>query len=242
MKSSRIFLVCAATFGLVVAAVSQAAAAADRTRLQIHQTVDARFPSGLLLVPITSGEAWVMISVDANGQLLDALPTRYTHEAFATEVLRVLRAWRYEPARLDGKPIAVRVELQFSFQASGAIVSMDAATAVRSMLAFAESPTYVRRLCPPEELDQRPVPVRQVAPHYPGNAAASGADQETAVLDFIIDEQGKPRMPVLVNSPGAEFANQAAAALQQWEFSPPTRRGRPVAVRVQQAFIFPARS
>jgi outer membrane biosynthesis protein TonB len=34
------------------------------------------------------------------------------------------------------------------------------------------------------------------------------------------------------------YAQAAVGALSQWRFEPPTRRGKPVAVRVQQKFVF----
>jgi len=49
-------------------------------------------------------------------------------------------------------------------------------------------------------------------------------------------------MPVLESAPDAAFAAQAARALVQWQFTRPTRNGRPVAVPARQEFVFPARS
>lgn len=239
MKTTRLSLLCAATLTLLSFAVSSQAASPERSSLRIKQTVEARFPSGLLLIPITKGEAWVMITVDADGTLTDALATRYTHEALAREALRVLRAWEYEPARIDGEPVAVRVELHFMFEARGAVVSMDVTSTLQSLTAFAQRPEYVNVICAPTELDRPPTAIRTVSPVLPARSVASKTKNETTVLDFIIDEKGTPRMPVLVSTPDQEYADRAADALGQWQFTPPTRRGRPVAVRVQQAFIFP---
>ena len=73
MRTIRLPLLCAATCGIlfVASSISSVAAAAERTPLKIKQTEDARFPDGLLLVPLTHGDAWVMISVDAEGKLTD---------------------------------------------------------------------------------------------------------------------------------------------------------------------------
>jgi hypothetical protein len=59
-------------------------------------------------------------------------------------------------------------------------------------------------------------------------------------LEFIIDEKGTPRMPVLVSSTDIDFAVTAADALSHWRFTPPLRDGKPVAVRVRQEFVFSA--
>src|SRR5690242_1436182 len=153
MKTNRFSFLCASTLALLSFAAPSSAANAERSSLRIKQTTEARFPSGLLLVPITKGEAWVMITVDADGTLTDALATRYTHEAFAREAVRVLHTWKYEPARMDGSPVAVRVELHFTFESSGAIVSMDGTSTLQALTAFAQKPDYVNVICPPTELD-----------------------------------------------------------------------------------------
>ena len=45
-------------------------------------------------------------------------------------------------------------------------------------------------------------------------------------------------MPVVTNRPPAELANLALAAAQQWQFDIPTRKGRPVLLRVSQNIHF----
>jgi TonB family protein len=238
MKTTRFLGLCAAMLVLGVAG-SLDLSAAVTSRLKIIQSVEARFPPGLLLVPITSGEVVVMISVDETGRLADALPIRYTHEALADEAMRILPLWRYEPAKLDGQPVPIRTELHLSFQAAGTVVSMDGNATLRSLMSFADKPNYVRKVYGAGELDRLPTPTRTVSPAHPGNLKEGTTGEQTAVIDFIIDETGTPRMPMLVSAPAPEFGNQAATALSQWQFSPPTRQGRPTAVRVQQAFIFP---
>jgi len=60
----------------------------------------------------------------------------------------------------------------------------------------------------------------------------------SAVIDFYIDSEGHPRMPVAQKASHVEFAVAAADALMQWRFEPPTHRGRPITVRMVQEFVF----
>lgn len=237
MKMTRFLGLCAVTSVLGVAS-SLDLSAALTTRLKITQSVEARFPPSLLLIPVTSGDVVVMITVDETGRLTDALPLRYTHEALATEAMRILPLWHYQPATLDGQPVPVRTEVQLSFQAAGTVVSMDGNATLQSLMSFANQPNYVRKVLGAGELDRVPTPVHTVSPVHPGNLSEGTTREQTAVIDFIIDERGTPRMPMLVSAPAPEFGNRAATALTQWKFSPPTRNGRPTAVRVQQAFVF----
>jgi hypothetical protein len=62
------------------------------------------------------------------------------------------------------------------------------------------------------------------------------------VLDFYIDTEGRPRMPVVLSAAHDVYAIAAMEALLQWRFAPPTRQGRPAIVRATQQFSFAARS
>jgi hypothetical protein len=58
-------------------------------------------------------------------------------------------------------------------------------------------------------------------------------ERRRVLLDFFIDETGRPRMPVVVQASDTLFAAAAVDALDQWRFTAPTRRRQPVAVHVQ---------
>jgi len=239
MKAMRLPALCAVTWGLLaIAGLSQTATAANLTPFKVEQTLSARFPASLLLEAVTHGDVWVIVSIDEQGRLADALVTRYTHRALANEALHVVRHWRYTPALSEGRPVAACAELHFTFEASGAVISLDPLATLASLTAFVPRHNYVAALCRASELDQPITPVRTVAPRVAASPGAGG----TAVIEFIIDEQGRPRIPVLVSTSDRELSDQAAAALAQWQFTPPTRRGQPISVQARQEFVFPARS
>lgn len=239
MKPIRLWILSAATSGmLLVAAVSQAAEV-QSPRLQIKQTQEAKFPPSLLADGITKGEAWLVISIGADGKLTDALISHYTARPFATEAMRVLRHWEFEPVKVHGQPVDICLEVKFSFEATGCIVSLDPFTTMQKFTAIANQPYYYRQICKADELDSVPTPTRQVSPFHPGAAPDAKVTGGKVLLEFIIDETGHARMPVLVSADSEEFGNRAAEALAQWEFTPPTRQGKPVAVWVRQEFVFP---
>lgn len=226
---------------LFVAAGSQAAEV-QSPRLQIKQTEEATFPPSLLAGGVTKGEAWLVISIGADGRLTDALISRYTERPFATEAMRVVRQWQFEPVKVHGRPADICLEVRFSFEATGCIVSLDPFTTMQKFTAIANQPNYRTHICKADELDRVPTPTRKVSPVHPGLAPNAKVAGGKVLLEFIIDETGHPRMPVLVSADDTEFGNRAAEALTQWEFTPPTRRGQPVAVWVRQEFVFPSDS
>jgi TonB family protein len=237
MKSARFGLlwpaVCVATLAVV-----RVLAAAEDSSLRIIQTVEARFPSALAQTNITSGEATVIISVDDTGKLEDALVSSYTNKAFADEALVLLKQWRYEPARRNGARIGVRVELRVDFEGKGRIVSLTPVETMDRLFTFMRPAEVVTQVSNPRELDRHPAPVQMVMPPNPSKDLGGGGGKVT--LDFYVDAEGKPRMPVVISTTHPLLAGVAAEALAQWRFTPPTREGQPVAVRVQQEFVFPA--
>lgn len=227
---------------LVILAVLPALLFATTTPLRIEQTIEPRFPTALLLSPITEGEARVVVNIDASGKLVDWLVTGYTDKAFADEAVTVLKAWRYEAPVENGEPIGVRTELRFQFESRGQVVSLTAIETPNIILKqMGLGPTFVRSLCGPHELDQPLTPLDTTAPLYPPPSARADTKQ-SVVVDFYVDEKGHPRMPVVVNGAQAHYANAAVDALTRWRFNEPKRDGRPVTVRVRQEFVFPSRT
>ncbi len=216
---------------------------AQNTPLRIEQTVEARFPFSLALTPLTHGRANVLVSINDRGILEDLLVTGYTHPEFALEAVTVLKQWRFTPPTENGRPLGVRKELRFMFTAEGKVISLLAIETPEVLLAQAFGTTrLIGRVCPPHELDRPIAPVAPVSPVYPGQIAGRHPKDRTVVIDFYVDEKGVPRMPVVVSSPHDALAEAAVGALTQWRFTNPTRAGKPVNVRVQQEFVFPAAS
>ncbi len=222
-----------------IAPIFAASPSTDRSHLEAIQTTEPRFPPALVAQGITSGEAWVVLNVDAEGRVTDALVSRYTHRALADEAMRLVRAWRFHPVIIDGQPVGVSTELRFHFEATGALISLDAIRTVEHLTRHLGGPAYHKIIYNAAELDALPAATRRVSPEHPGRLRAEPTADYKAVLEFIVDETGRPRFPALVSASHPEFGNRAVEALLQWQFTPPMRDGKPVSARVRQEFIFP---
>ncbi len=239
MNFARVCSFRAATAALLCATLSSLSPAAERTPLRAIQTVTPRFPPTLVAQGITAGEAWVMLSIDTEGRVTDALVSRYTHQLIATEVMRLVRAWRFHPVLIDGEPAGVATEIRFRMEATGALITLDAIRTVDQLARRLSGPDFHKNVYSATELDTPPTPIHRVSPQHPGRLSHQPDGDYTAVLEFVIDETGRPRLPALIHAPHPEFGNRAVEALVQWQFTPPTRRGKPVAARVRQEFVFP---
>jgi TonB family protein len=99
--------------------------------------------------------------------------------------------------------------------------------------------TLVSLVSQPVELDHPVAVLRSVNPPRPEKTGpTTTVHRGTATVDFYVDESGRPRMPVVVETTNPGYAEAAVGALNEWRFAAPTRRGQPVVVRVRQQFVF----
>jgi len=217
-----------------------AARAADpgAAPIRVIQTTELKFPVTGDTLTLSAGQAQVLINVDAGGRLADWLVMSYTQPAFADAAVHALQQWRFEPARVDGRPVGSREALTFDFKATGNVVSTLSVEMYDNFVASIFGQTVHWQVCPSDELDGPLQALKTVRPKFAGAAWKGGSPGGRVVLDFYVDRTGRPRMPVVVSATETLFAAAAVDALEDWRFSPPRRGGQPVAVRVRQEFVF----
>ena len=210
----------------------------ERQSLKILQTVTPVFPMELPEQGYMEGEARIAIAVDETGKLTDWLIVGYTHRRFADESVNAIKQWEFEPARVQGKPVSVQTELLISFETSGVVISSsDVGSAVQRYTNRLFQYRGAYRPCTMKEIDRIPTPQNAVSPMY-GDTLAKKGVQGTVTIEFFIDETGALRMPAVLSADYDELASLAVAAIQQWKFESPTRKGVPVMVRAKQVFHF----
>ena len=130
------------------------------------------------------------------------------------------------------------MELHFDYSAKGRVVSLNIFDTMNALLEKSGARSVVTKVCRPDELDQTLAAVQSVSPPKPAELVAADRARHSVLIDFYVDDKGRPRMPVVLSSPSPAYAQAAVAALSQWRFSTPTRGGQPVAVRARQEFVF----
>ena len=238
MKRFSIMLFC---FGLLGGGAAWAQIPAPRPEwqsLKINQTVEPVFPYQLQQLSVTSGDARIVINVDGTGKLDEYLVIGYTMPEFADVVVRAVKQWKFEPAKLRGEPVGATVELDFNFESQGTlVVSQTSIDNLQARLLQLMAGAYVFRPCSLKELDRIPTPIFTVSPIYPRELADKGV-KGRVVITFYIDETGMVRMPAGSVDDDSRLISLAIAALRQWRFEPPTRSGKPVLVAAVQTFNF----
>ena len=206
----------------------------DNVGVSIEQVGVLVYPLRMIENGVDSGEVRAAISVDRDGNLKDCMITAYTMPEFAEAALAALKRWRYRPATANGAPTASCSDLLFEFRSQGVVVQTLPGAMVR--LAYFYSLDEHYRYMPSQlrDLDRIPTPVHVVSP-----LVNSDDQTHTVTVEFYIDEQGKVRMAAVSRAAAGDiYAAAAVAAVEQWRFEPPLRRGKPVLVLAQQEFNF----
>jgi TonB family protein len=125
--------------------------------------------------------------------------------------LVAVRQWHFTPALADDRPIAVDadVDVQFSLrhEALNELIANDMATQVGPGV----------------------VPPRVVRTERPTLESGAGG---RVVLDVVVHQDGTPRIVRILDSGGEGFDEAAVRAFEGWRFTPATKDGRPVKVRM----------
>lgn len=213
---------------------TQHSATEDNAGIAIEQVGVLVYPAKMLYDGVDSGEVRAAISVDQDGNLKDCLITGYTMPEFADAALAALKRWRYRPAKANGNPTSSRSDLLFEFRNQGVSVQTLPGAMIRRAYFDLLDGHYQYLPSQLRDLDRIPTPVQVVSP-----VVNSDDRVHTVTVEFYIDEQGSVRMAAVPREDaGNVYAAAAVAAVEQWRFEPPLRKGKPVLVLAQQEFNF----
>jgi hypothetical protein len=215
---------------------SYAFAATPRT-LEVLSMDTPPFPYQLTLRGVMTGESEAVVSIRPDGRIADWLVTAYTDPAFERSTGEILETLvcKFPSSTTDQRP--ARITLIFYFETTGVVVSHTVNDTMATLMTRVTGTARIDKLGTQRHLDQTLAPRHTVAPRY-----SSGPDQygSRVTLEFLIDETGRVRMPVLHKGENWPFADAAASALLDWQFEPPTRAGKPVIVAARQEFVLQA--
>ena len=206
--------------------------------LQIIRTVEMGFPNKLLQESIDQGEADIVVMINDDGQLMDWIVVGYSHPLFVKEVLDVLPKWRFIPAYKMGKPISIRVELKFFFKNSTLIRMMASDTGFIARQKIEDRKgEFWTFVCRQEELDQ-PLDTKVEISPMPPDQLGANAKEGKVVVEYLVDPEGKVRMPLIISADDEAFARSVLLAISEWRYEVPRREGAPVITRVRRQFTF----
>jgi len=146
----------------------------------------------------------------------------------ATEAMKAALDWQFTPPKVHQQPTEVYITIPFNFKLA------DDKGVKDKKISDDFTP-----------VDEQPVPIKQVQPHYPELARRSGVEG-TVWLKVLVSKEGKVKdvnvMSVSSNlknsgTPGG-LEEAAMEAARQWTFKPAMMKNKPVEVWVSIPFKF----
>lgn len=159
-----------------------------------------------------TGTVVVEVTVGTEGRVESAKAVSGPEPLQATAV-DYARGWRFEPARVNGKPVQARFRLTMPFR-----LHQDA-TAVHDF-----------------PFDQIQVTYRPDPPAYPAEAKAKGITG-TVIVEVLVDRDGRVESAKAIEGP-EELRATAVAYASAWKFKPAVLDGKPVQARFKLTMPF----
>ncbi len=219
---------------LVPFLMATAASAQQSIAASSAQQPMPRFPAELIGAKAGDGDVVLAVTVDSEGRALDMVALEATHEAFARAANDAVREWVF-PAR-DSDTWPRREVLQFRFKRSGAVSTLSHREA--ALEAFKGQAPPALHTVPLEQLDREPERLAAPMPAVPKTALRRHGGKPL-MLNFVVDQEGRVRVPVLAEVQDAALAEPVLKAVRRWRYSPPTHKGVPVAVEMTRALVLP---
>jgi TonB family protein len=187
-----------------------------------------------LLVAKVKGKASVMFAIDTLGRPHVMKVISASLPEFAAATSAMTEAWRFQPAKKNGKPCwaILRKDQVFERDADDFPIN-DSALRLLGVLKKSPCPilTDFRELDSPLKGRFTPSPV------VPESLRATAGPAE-AVVEFIVDHAGHAQLPRVISSTSPDSGWAAATAVARWQYTAPSKNGRAVDVLVRVPLRF----
>ena len=168
------------------------------------------------------GTATVAFTVDPKGRTAEVTLVSASAPEYGAALLAAVQAWGFKPAVSEGELVSMQLQVIYAFatRPGGAVARL-----VDKLRPGGEG------IGGPAGLDQKLKPLWRGFPVYPA-ALREEQVRGAAEIEFIIDRDGRVRLPRVKSATREEFGWAAATAISQWVFERPMRKGEPVDVTV----------
>jgi TonB family protein len=215
---------------------ASSAAWVDATEIRLLQGltryVAPTFPLELRGVKWGDGHVVMVLTIDSQGQVSDSLPLAANHDAFVQSASKAISGWQFSPA--DSATVPRRETVEFEFRRQGVVTTLSHAESARE--AFISTSVIERKTVQWHELDAEPKRLVSPMPKV-SRMALQRLGNRPLMINFIIDAQGRVRLPVISATEDRELAEQVLAVVKEWRYSPPLRQSNPVAVEVTRSLV-----
>lgn len=164
------------------------------------------------------GEVLIDFIVDLEGRPIKAHVVRSLNPAFDEPALTAVRAWRFEPGRIDGVPVGTRMRVPILFVLNGVEGGGGDGLAVIHRADQAKLPPELR-------YDTAPRLRTMARPVYPYEALKANRTGH-AVVTYLVNKSGRVAAVKVQEATSPEFGEALAAAVSDFRYDPALKDGR----------------
>ena len=210
---------------------------ASVSQLKLTRYTEPVFPASARMEGIPDGLVTLAIGRDAAGVPGDILVIDSTDRRFTEAALEAVRTWRFAPSAAGVEPAAELVRI--GFRATGIVYISAHSQNKAGLLAdyVAQKLREPVRIPELQSLPAAPKAIRQPMPAYPAALTGQGMTGRAEVR-FYVDEEGRVRLPQIIEATNPEFAVAALAAVAEWRYEPPRIGARRIVVCENWSFSF----
>lgn len=191
---------------------------ADFVKPKVVKLLDPAYPSFLNHASI-SGEVDVSFVVNAEGRVTEVVAVKSTHTAFEDSAIDAVKSWRFTPATIHGQPVSSSCVQRLIFTPRDSDQHMG----------FKVTPPKSFRKETPEQFqfDVAPKLEHMAVPVYPLEDLTAKRGGKVTIA-YVIGPDGRiQQVKIMPGAPSASLAAAAAAAIEQYHFTPAGRKGKP---------------
>ena len=171
-------------------------------------------------------------SVSTNGVVEQIAITKETAPEFGQAALAACEYFEFAPAQLKGKPTDAIASVRQKFDSGSPFVTDED----RAMLRLEKKSP--QKIIAAAKLDAMPKRIISRKPPFPLAALQENITKGEAVVEFLIDTEGKVRLPRIVSATHPSFGYMAVQTVANWRYEPPKAQGKPVVTRARVPFQF----
>jgi outer membrane biosynthesis protein TonB len=173
------------------------------------------------------GGVTLNVVIGPDGRVARLVPEPGADPDYVGAARASLAYWEFFPAVRADQPVYGHIKMQLTFDPHREEFEYDDTTfALIAGLKDGSAQVYGLK-----QVDQHPKPTKQVMPRFP--ADHEGPLSGEALIECLIDTQGRPQLPRVIRASTPEFGWVAATAVAQWTFEPARKAGEPVVSRVR---------
>ncbi|WP_334319086.1 TonB family protein [Termitidicoccus mucosus] len=184
------------------------------------------YPYALYADKAPRGSATLSMLIDPQGRVVMAKVLEATRPEFGESGRAAVEHFEFKPATLEGKPVAGVLKTEFNFDPHYDDTGLYSMEMKKS-----------DRIAGAGKLDSVPKALSQRKPVFP-LGVAPGTDSGTATVEFLIDKDGKVRLPRIKSASDPAFGYAAVQTVAHWLFEAPRAGDKTTITRVQVSVSF----